>query len=136
MQQSALFQFVVVVLYLAVFAEASLSKLVARETPQWFRDQFASTWLGAAPLPLMWWSIALAELAVAGVMLAALVSGEVFAAEASPLVGYGLLGATLIFAGLCFGLRVAIDFAGAANAFYYGALSALLWVALQVVPFG
>ncbi|MCA9545583.1 MAG: hypothetical protein KC613_14360, partial [Myxococcales bacterium] len=59
-----------------------------------------------------------------------------FAGEASALVGYGLLGATLIFAGLCFGLRVAIDFVGAANAFYYGALSALLWVALQVVPFG
>lgn len=136
MQQTALFQLVVVVLYLAVFAEASLSKLVARETPDWFRDMFASTWLSAVPMPLMWWSIALAELAVAGTMVAALVSGEVFADAPSALLGFGLLGATVVFAGLCFGQRVAIDFAGAANSFYYGALSLLLWFALQLVPFG
>lgn len=121
------------VLYLAVFAEASLSKILARETPAWFQDQFRETWLGKTlPMPMMWWGIAVAELAVAGLFAAAVLTGGAVAGGDTLLLEFGLIGAALVFAGLCFGLRVAIDFAGAASAFFYGALSLTLWFLLRL----
>ena len=43
------------------------------------------------------------------------------------------LGASVLFTGLCFGQRVIGDYAGAASAFVYSALSVLLFGALQLV---
>lgn len=125
-----LFRLGVIALFVVVFAEASLSKLVARETPGWFVDQFKSTWLGRGPLPLMWWTIAIAELVVAGLFIAALARGE-YAGGDVQMMSLGCLGASALFTGLCFGQRVALDFAGAANSFYYSAFSLGLFVAVQ-----
>ena len=120
----------IAILYLAVFIEASLSKFAARETPQWYLDKFASTWMAKLPLSAMWWTIAVLEFAVA----AAFAAGAVSLVLGNPLseslfcAGLGL--STLTFALLCFGLRVSQDYTGAANAFFYGALSAIIWLLL------
>jgi hypothetical protein len=124
------------VLYLAVFAEASLGKFADRTTPGWFAEKFAGTLLGRLPAPLMWWGIAVAEFAVLVLMAAALVAHLGGNPLAGALLRWGLLGATLVFAGLCFGLRISQDFAGAANAFFYGALTLLIWIGLDLVERG
>ncbi len=133
-----LFVLAIAVLYLAVFVEASVSKIAALETPAWFVEKFKPTWLGRVPAPLLWWPIAVAELLVAlGVGFGAL--GWLFDLSRAEdvLVGAQLL-AVGVFAALCFGLRVSQDYVGAANAFFYGALSALLagltWAAIAQLP--
>lgn len=126
--QSVVFQLAVIVLFLVVFAEASLSKLLARELPDWFRDQFKDSWLGKlVPMPLLYWPIALAELLIAGLFVMSLVFLEFKTGVPNVYMGWGCLGAMLLFAGLCFGQRVTYDYAGAANSFYYSALSGVLW---------
>ncbi|HAA54691.1 MAG TPA: hypothetical protein DCE42_08025 [Myxococcales bacterium] len=131
--QVQVFHIAVVVLFLVVFAEASLSKIVARETPDWFRDQFKDTWMGKFPLSAMWWSIALAELVVAVVFVIALVMMEFQPTVPNVWTGWGLIGSMFLFAGLCFGQRVSFDFAGAANSFYYASLSGILWYIMQML---
>lgn len=125
-----LFRLIIVALFLAVFAEASLNKIAARGMPDWFRDQFAKTWMGQFPLGLMWWIITLAELGIALTFVGALIRVE-FQGGDMTLTSLGCLGAGLLFAGLCFGQRVAMDYAGSASAFVYSALSLLLFVAVQ-----
>ena len=131
MDVSTLFHLLVIALFLAVFGEASLAKIVDRSTPDWFVDKYRGTWMGRLPAPLLWWTIALLELGTAGLFLAALVTGEPFAGE-TELTALGLAAATLVFVVLCFGLRVALDYAGAANAFFYAALTVLLYAAIDL----
>lgn len=127
MDQSALFHLAIALLLLATFAEASISKIVAREVPQWFVDQFRDTWLGKFPAAPQYWLIALLELGVAALVVVSIVTGEPWATGQNPWIGYALLLASAVFAMLCLGLRVSADFAGAANAFFYGALCLVLW---------
>ena len=117
---------VIPILVLSVFAEASLSKLIAREVPEWFRDQFAKTWLGKLPIAPMYWSIAVLELGVAVLAVISLATLE-FNSMETLFLELSLLLATLVFAMLGVGLRVSMDFAGSANAFFYGALCVALW---------
>ncbi len=126
MNPHALFLLAVIALYLVVFGEASLSKLREREVPQWFLDQFSGTWLAKIPLGPQYRMIMVLELVVAGLFVAALVTGEPWA-DTRPLLGYGLLGASGVFTMLCFGQRVSFDFAGAAASFVYSALTLVLW---------
>ncbi|MBU6160835.1 MAG: hypothetical protein KGO50_06910 [Myxococcales bacterium] len=121
----------IAVLYLSVFIEASLGKFAARETPQWYLDKFASTWMGKLPLPAMWWTIAALEFAVAAAFAAGAVSIVLGNPLAEALFCTGLGLSTLTFAMLCFGLRVSQDYTGAASAFFYGALSAIIWLLLS-----
>ena len=122
----------VCLLYAAMLGEAGVMKLIARSTPEWFRSQFESTWLGKlAPLPLMWWTIAVIEVTVAACFIAALATGQTFGQSETPWMEAGLLLAAALFAGLCFGLRVAMDFVGAANAFYYAAATMGLYTLLR-----
>lgn len=134
MTQPQVFHIAVIVLFVATFGEASLSKLIARETPQWFRDQFKDTWLGKLPIALMYWSIALAELAVAGVFVAAAVMMEFKTGTPNTLTGWGCLGAMAIFTALLFGQRVSFDFPGAANSFFYASMSGMLWYIINNLP--
>ncbi len=131
--QSLVFQCAILVLFLVVFGEASLSKLLGGGVPDWFREQFAKSWLGRlAPLPLLWWTIALIELVVAVLfVLAALSFGVSALGTPRYWMSWGLLGAIFLFSILCFGQRVTFDFAGAANSFYYASLTAILWYILQ-----
>jgi hypothetical protein len=127
-----LYPFTVVALLVAVFGEASIGKLVARETPAWFAEKFAPTWLGRLPAPLLWWSIAIAELTVLGLAVAAIASGG-FTTVNAPLLDAALLMAMVVFSGLCFGLRVAEDYVGGAQAFGYAALTGLIFASMRVV---
>lgn len=127
LQQSEIFHIAIIVLFLVVFVEASLSKIAARETPDWFKDQFASSWLGKLPTSPMWWTIALVELSIAVLFIIAAVQFEFKTGVANVFTGWGLLGSMFLFIMLCFGQRVSLDYAGAANSFYYAALSGLLW---------
>ena len=127
MEQSSLFHLAIAGLLLATFAEASLAKLLGREVPQWFVDQFKDTWLGKFPAAPQYWLIAVLELGVAVLVIGSIATGEPWNAGANPWLGYALLLGSLVFSMLCFGLRVSFDFAGAANAFFYGALCLILW---------
>lgn len=130
MTQAAFFHLLLCALYLSVLGEAALSKLIARETPTWFVEKYAGTWLGRVPAGLMWWSIAAIELAAAALFAASALSGEYQADVPSTLLYAGLLVSMGIFAALTFGLRVAFDYVGAAQTFAFGAFSAVLFVVL------
>lgn len=132
MALDSLFPYAIVALLVAVFGEASIGKLVARETPSWFVEKFAPTWLGRLPAPLLWWSIAVAELTVLGLALGAVVMGG-FVSVNGAMLDAALLLAMLVFSGLCYGLRVSEDYVGGAQAFAYAALSGLLMASLRVV---
>ena len=113
-------------LYSALLGEAGLQKLIGRQTPAWFIDKFATTWMGRLPAPLLWWGIALAELSTASLFVASLVTGEPFAPGEPRLLGFALVAAASVFSGLCFGLRVASDFVGAVHAFAYAGVTLVL----------
>lgn len=131
--QQPLFHIAVIILFLVVFGEASVAKLLEGAVPDWFRDQFKETWLGKFPIAPMYWFIALFELAIAGTFVAALVMMEFTAGTPNVLTSMGLIGAMLLFSMLCFGQRVSYDFAGAASSFFYASLSGgLWWVIMQL----
>ena len=132
MEQANLFYAAVCVLFLVVFGEASTAKLREREVPEWFLNQFKDTWLSKFPLRAQYRLIMVLELAVAGLFVAAIATGEVWNDGARPLMGYGLLLASTVFSMLCFGQRVSFDFTGAASSFFYSALTLLLWFALSL----
>ncbi len=134
MTQAQIFHIVVLLLFIATFGEASLSKIIAMETPQWFRDTFKDTWLGKFPIPLMYWSIAFAELTVAGIFVGAVVMMEFKTGTPNTLTGWGCLGAMGIFIALLFGQRVSADFPGAASSFFYASMSGVLWYIIQNLP--
>ncbi len=134
MDQSALFHLAIALLFALVFAEASLSKFIAREVPQWFVDQFKETWLGHFPTAPQYWLIAVLEFGVFALVVASVVTGEPWEPGQNLLLGYGLLLASAVFSMLCFGLRVSFDFAGAANAFFYSALTLVLWAIIAFSP--
>lgn len=133
--QSTVFHIAVLALFLVVFLEASLSKILAMQTPEWFAKQFSSTWLAKiAPVPLLWWTIALCELGVAVLFGIAAVRMEFLIGVSSYWTGWGLLGAMGVFTILCFGQRISFDFTGAANSFYYAGISGLLWYVVSRLP--
>lgn len=132
--QAQIFHLAVLVLFMITFTEASLSKLVARETPEWFRNQFKNTLLGKLPLPLLWWSIALMELAVAGLFITATALMEFKTGTPNTYTGWGCLAAMGLFMVLLFGQRLSRDYAGAANSFFYASFSGILWYVLQNIP--
>ncbi len=116
---------VICLLFAAILGEAGLTKLLGRSTPAWFADKFAASWLRAIPAPALWWPIAVAELAVAALFVAAVVTGE-SAGGAYALTQAALVGASAFFAALTVGLRLSQDFAGASAALTYFAVAALL----------
>ncbi len=117
---------VICLLFAAILGEAGLTKLLGRSTPAWFADKFATTWLRAIPAPALWWPIAIAELAVAGLFVAAVVTGESAAGGSHELTQLALTAASALFAALTMGLRLSQDFAGASAAFTYFGVAALL----------
>lgn len=117
---------VICLLFAAILGEAGLTKLMGRSTPAWFAEKFASTWLAPVPAPLLWWPIAIAELAVAALFIAAVVTGESAAGSAHALTQAALVGASALFAALTMGLRLSQDFAGASAALTYFGVAALL----------
>lgn len=127
MTQTSVFFLAVCLLYLVVFGEASIAKLREGEVPDWFRQQFADTWLGKLPVGPQYRMIMVLELVVAGLFVAALVTGEPWAEGAKTLMGWGLLLASAVFSMLCFGQRVSFDFAGAASSFVYSGITLVLW---------
>lgn len=117
---------VICLLFAAILGEAGLTKVLGGSTPSWFGDKFASTWLRAIPAPLLWWPIAIAELAVAGLFVAALATGESGAGASHPLTQAALVAASAVFAALTMGLRLSQDFGGASAALTYFGVAALL----------
>ena len=125
------FRLAIAALYAFMLGEAGLNKLLSGPMPDWFAEPFRKSWLGKLPITPMYWLIALSEVAIAAVAVAAVVMGELTGEPT--LLSAVCLGASLLFTGLCFGQRVIGDYAGAASAFVYSALSILLFVALQLV---
>jgi len=125
------FRIAIALLYAFMLGEAGLNKLLSGPMPDWFAEPFRKTWLGKLPIAPMYWMIALSEVAIAGVAVASVVMGEPWGEPT--LLSAVCLGASVLFTGLCFGQRVIGDYAGAASAFVYSALSILLFGALQLI---
>ena len=131
MQSHQAFHLAVIVLYLFVFLEASLNKIVGRSVPDWFREQFKEAWLSRIiPIPLLFWSVALGELLIAILFLLAVGQVE-FLSQSTMWTEWGCISAMFLFAGLCLGQRITFDFVGAANSFFYASLSGVLWYIVQ-----
>lgn len=133
MDADAAFRTLAAALPMLILGEAGLSKLVARETPDWFKDQFSGTWLGRFPAGPQWWLIALLEVAAAALLVAGIATGETLAGGTIHLVGWGLLLAAAVFTMLSFGLRVAADFAGSASGYFYAALTLGLYAFVTTI---
>ncbi|MEE2645469.1 MAG: hypothetical protein VYD19_11095 [Myxococcota bacterium] len=132
-EQLTAFRLALALLYLVMFLEASLAKILPRQVPDWFRDQFKETWMGRlAPTALLFWPIAFAELAIAILFCGALGTQEFIAGAEPLLMEWGCLASMGLFAALCLGCRVSYDFAGAASAFNYASLSGLSWFLLHL----
>jgi len=110
-----------------VLGESAVMKLIARETPEWFRGQFAGSWLGRFPAGPQWWLLTVIELGAALLLGLGLVLGESLPGGSPYWIEWGLLASALSFVMITFGLRVAADFAGAANGYFYAAMTLVLY---------
>lgn len=117
---------IICLLFAALLGEAGVTKFLERGTPSWFADKFRPTWLGAVPAPLLWWPIAVAEVATSLLFVAAVLTGECWSGGPALLTQTALVAASGLFAALTMGLRLSQDFAGASAALTYFATSALL----------
>jgi hypothetical protein len=117
----------IALLYFLTFAPAAVEKFAGRETPAWFLKQFEPTILGIVPmlLPVQFFGIAVLEAVVAGLMLVAL-----FKKKSDGILQAGLALSFLTFVMLSFGQRLSHKFDGAAELFFYAALTALIYRAL------
>lgn len=107
-------------LYLATFGLAALEKFRGGGVPEWFEKQFAATFLPKLPggLTAAYFTIAILEGVIALLVLTSLVRLEFF--ETAPLfLTWALHLALFAFAMLGFGLRLAGDYIGTANLFFY-----------------
>lgn len=119
-------------LFLSTFGLTSLEKWRGGGVPEWFKSQFEKTFIARLPggLKLAYFQIAVLETLVALLVLASLarleflgcaatVSG-VSSDKAVPVFLLGALHLALfVFAMLGFGLRLAGDYVGTANLFFY-----------------
>lgn len=117
---------IVCLLFAAVLGEAGITKFTGGGTPDWFAGKFKETWLGWVPASLLWWPIAVAEVAIALLFIAAVATGECWNPAPTPVTEAALVAASGLFAALTMGLRLSQDFAGASAALTYFATSALL----------
>lgn len=125
--QVKLFRLSICLLFIAIFGVVLSNKLLAGGVPEWFIFQFQETWLGKFPLSLQYWLIALVELSVASLFVAALIMREPFKPGPKTWMGYGLLGASGLFTMLAFGQHIAFDFSGATSSFTHAFGALALW---------
>jgi hypothetical protein len=109
------------IMYFLIFAQAGIGKIAAVGVPDWFQKQFAGTFLNAFPgaLALQYYGIASLELLVATGFLLSLARGEFITARVPKIMKLSLLGSSLVFLILSFGLRLTGDFSTASQVFIY-----------------
>lgn len=108
-------------LYLLTFGLAGISKWFDGGAPQWFIDQFKNTWLGKLPggPRLQYMGIAFLETLVCVGVIISLIFMEFLPQTPTIFLSFSLILSGFIFVILGFGQRVAYDFVGAANSFFY-----------------
>ena len=107
------------VLFLTTIAPAAIEKFAGGETPKWFLDQFASTFLAHLPggLPVAFFGIAALE-AVASLLILAAFFGRKRIAD-NQVYKFGLIATELLFISLAFGQRLVHKYDEAALLFVY-----------------
>ena len=116
----------VTILILMTFTLAALDKWLQGTAPEWFIDQFGSTWMGHLPQTPMFLSIAFVETVVAVGAFISLVRLE-WLRPPSNFLRWTLVGVLFTFIMLGFGARVSGAFEDAATHFAYFAGTLLMF---------
>ena len=113
------------ILLLLTFGQAGLDKLFGGPTPTWFLEQFHGTLLDLFPgsLSLSYYGIMTLELVTAAVLAVALIRREFLGGRPKKFLTLGIILSQVIFIALGFGLRLTHKFDGAAQLFFYAALT-------------
>ena len=124
--------FAVLLTYLLIFGEASISKFAGGATPTWFLEQFKDSLLDWGPpsLQIAFWSIAMAETTVVGLLIGSLIKNE-FSKDRSPFFSAALTLSQLIFIGLMLGMRLTHKYGEAQQLFFY-AFSTFIFLHLHL----
>lgn len=102
------------------FLLAGGSKFMERKVPDWFKAQFGKSFLNVLPgLAVSYWTIALLEILVPLLLIVSLIKSEFLLDAEHFYLQIAIALSSVIFAMLGFGLRLANDFQGAANLFFY-----------------
>ncbi len=111
----------IILIHLMLFATAGLDKFKSLKTPEWFVKPFANTLIAKMPggAAAGYWMIAIFELALTAMFLAALVRLEFVTGNAHPILSIALTAALFLYSMLGLGLRLTSDFQGSANMFTY-----------------
>jgi hypothetical protein len=118
-------------LFLTTWAMAGAGKLMSGGVPDFFTEKFSATFLASFPgLTTSFYSIAIAEVLAAILFLIALVNREFLPGVAKTWTKLALWLSLLIWVQLGFGMRLTMDFGGAASLFFYfgATLIALFYV--------
>jgi len=118
----------VYLLFIATFGSASAEKLLSGGCPDWFKAQFAKTFLAKLPggITPHYYAIALLEAAVVATFLLSAGSLEFLAGNDKTILKAALVLALFTFFALGFGLRLSGDYQGAANLFSYFGVTLLI----------
>jgi hypothetical protein len=111
---------------------SSIEKLTG-PVPDWFSDQFESTWVASFPgLGVAWLMAGVLEIAVALLCVVSIVTLEVLPSRRKPFLKLALGIAAITFMMLAIGQRITFQFDGAASLFFYfGATMATLLVVFR-----
>lgn len=117
------------------WALAGVGKIVERKVPEWFLNQFDSSFISRFPgVKAAYLSIALAELLAFMLCVVSLVRLEFFIASDPLFLKWALICSMMIFVMLGFGQRLTSDFVGSANSFQYFVGTLVCYAVLELIP--
>ncbi len=137
MKQRNLFYLVSYLVYLIfTLGKASIEKIAADKVPNWFLEQFSSTFLGSSEtiLRISFYMIALLESVTAGLLFIGLFKiffdlrkkngqANFLADTTEAILDFGLLGGFATFLLLSLGQRISSNFSGAAEVLVYAGVT-------------
>jgi hypothetical protein len=118
---------IALLLYATVLLQAGLSKILGGRTPDWFFSQFENTFLNffSGSLSIQFFAIATLETLIGALSLTLLLGVKFGACRLSGERAV-FFASSLLFIGLCFGLRVSSKFQDAGLLFFYAIASLVL----------
>lgn len=120
-------------LFIGTFGQASSEKFLSGGTPDWFKNQFQSTFVGRLPggATVPYYLIACLEAAVVLLFLLSLGHMEFLPAHDVSFLKAALVLSLFAFFLLGFGLRISGDYQGAANLFAYFGVAFLIFIYVE-----
>lgn len=116
-------------LFFPMWVTAGVSKLTGDGVPVQFSEKFASTFISHFPgVTVAYYKIAVLEVIAAVLFLVSFLKGEFLAGRSKALLHWAMFVSVLLFAILCFGLRLSGSHEMAAQLFSYFAGATVVWI--------